>query len=335
MRRRISFTAAVLLLLASGCTRNGDDAQRYVIDVDARSDAKEKFQFSAYFPAEVQAAPGDTIRFRNRSTEAPHTVTFGILPDRSNQPNILIPTGENPAVREACDTDDEPTNLVVKCPDKRLGAYDGTGYWNSGYLQPLPARRNAGAKNVTLRLADDIKPGDYSYVCILHPFMSGTVEIVQDAGDRSDPVDVRGGAQEGAADTREKAEDFDEPKLKRDGDEVTVAAGWGDKVTAVNRFAPDEIEIEKGTTVTWAVRSPYEPHTVTFDSPFEGPEDRGALEPGGVQDGGEYRGGFASSGIIGKVQFPFESYSLEFTKSGTYEYVCILHPGQTGVVKVE
>jgi plastocyanin len=337
MARKLFTTVAMLALLAAGCTRGGGgdgDAQTYVIDVDARSTPEDKFQFSAYFPGDVRAAAGDTIRFRNRSTEAPHTITFGVLDDRSNQPNIIIPSGENPVVTAPCDIEDDPTNQLVKCDTTELGPYDGEGYWNSGYIQPASAPRGAGRKAIPVQLDEEIPPGNYRYVCILHPLMAGNVQVVEDTADRSTQTDVREGATEAAADAQEKADGLEEPELERDGDEVTVAAGWGDKVTAVNRFGPDEIEIEEGTTVKWKTMSPYEPHTVSFDAPFDSPEDADALAPGGVASGEEYTGGFSSSGIIGPSPFPFDEFELTFTEAGEYEYICVLHPGQRGVVNV-
>jgi plastocyanin len=163
--------------------------------------------------------------------------------------------------------------------------------------------------------------------------MNGTVEVVDDGSERATPAEVRAEAAEAIADAREDAEGFEEPELEEDGDEVTVAAGWGDKITSINRFGPAEIEVEEGTTVNWAIDNPYEPHTVTFDAPFDDLTDPRAFAPGGVLDGEDYTGGFANSGFIGKLA-PYDSFSLRFTETGTYEYVCVLHPGMDGVVKV-
>ncbi len=63
--------------------------QTYTVAVDAPSPEGKNVQLSAYFPASVRARPGDTIVFENRSSQAPHTVTFGVKPDRSNSPPFL------------------------------------------------------------------------------------------------------------------------------------------------------------------------------------------------------------------------------------------------------
>jgi plastocyanin len=70
-------------------------------------------------------------------------------------------------------------------------------------------------------------------------------------------------------------------------------------------FAPKQITIAKGTTVTWRNNSNAD-HTVTADS------------------------GAWSSINIGHGQ----SYSRTFTKPGRYAYVCGLHGYMTGVVVV-
>lgn len=335
MSRKLVVVIASLALLLPACNRTASGPLRYVVEVDAKSDQKDKFQFSAYFPAALSVRAGDTIKFRNRSTEAPHTITFGVKADRSNQPPILTDEGESPVVTEPCDIDDEPTAKLTKCKRKGLRPYDGTGYWNSGFLYPKPAPKQAGPKTVTMKLAADIQPGDYSYVCILHPLMTGKISVVEDEADRSVVADVRNEAKEGIAAAQADAEELAAPELDIDGDEATLAAGWGDKITSVNRFSPAEIEVDSGTTVNWDVQNPYEPHTVTFEPPFEGlaPE---AFAPGGVESGGDYTGGFANSGMIGAEGTPFEgTFSLRFPESGTYEYTCVLHPGMDGTVKVE
>jgi plastocyanin len=334
MNRRIVTALAVVLLLASGCARMPSGPLKYAVDLDAKSDAKEKFQFSAFFPGSLVVTPGDSIKFRNRSTEAPHTVTFGVPANRSNQPPILTDKGENPVVFGKCSSKDAPTTKLVKCSNTRLPAFDGTGYWNSGVLQPKPAPKSAGAKSITIKIARDAKIGRYSFVCILHPLMNGTLRIVSDERGRSTPADVRKDGREAAKDARADAEALDVPEEEKDGEEVVVTAGYGDKITAVNLFAPSKIEVDEGTTVRWKIGSPYEPHTVTFDSTFEVGDARG-FGPGGVASESDYDGGFANSGIIGPEGSPFEGdFALTFTKAGTYRYVCLLHPGQTGSVVV-
>jgi len=94
------------------------------------------------------------------------------------------------------------------------------------------------------------------------------------------------------------------------------------------------MNVKVGQSVTWKVGSPEEPHTVTFESPFKTPEDPGVLTPGGARSGARYSGGFAHSGLIGAKPFATDTFSLVFTKPGTYAYGCALHPGMGGQVVV-
>jgi plastocyanin len=92
------------------------------------------------------------------------------------------------------------------------------------------------------------------------------------------------------------------PSVGAQGQEVTVRMGD-------NFFAPANITVEPGTTVTW-VQSGDNPHTTTS---YDGLWDSGLL-PGG-------------SG---------QSFSFTFDEPGTYDYFCIPHEdlGMVGTVTV-
>jgi hypothetical protein len=63
----------------------------------------------------------------------------------------------------------------------------------------------------------------------------------------------------------------------------------------------------------------------------EQPPDEGAPEP--TLDGGSYNGsGIKHSGLNpGEATY---AYTVKFTKAGTYEYVCVVHPDMEGKVTV-
>ena len=76
-----------------------------------------------------------------------------------------------------------------------------------------------------------------------------------------------------------------------------------------NFFEPQEISVTKGTTVKWT-NDGQVAHTAT-KTQGPGPQfDSGTIEPGG-------------------------EFSFEMTEAGMIEYVCTIHPGQTGSLKVE
>ncbi len=126
----------------------------------------------------------------------------------------------------------------------------------------------------------------------------------------------------------------------------TVTAGGAIKGFAVvtNTYQPRNIEVAVGDTVTWKYQ---EFHTVTFLggqpplNPFVQEGNRLIGNPQVFFPTGDktYDGtGFRNSGtppldIEGLLKF---RYSLTFTKSGSYEYVCLIHgPLMNGTVVVK
>jgi plastocyanin len=103
-------------------------------------------------------------------------------------------------------------------------------------------------------------------------------------------------------------------------------------------FAPVNIAINAGDTVTWSLDST-EFHDVVFTGGGKPPD---FVEPGpdGVfinplaalpQGGSTYDGGgLAGSGLLNKG----ETYSLTFPNPGTYTYYCAIHAGMVGSIQV-
>jgi plastocyanin len=363
MRRVAGSLLCAVVLLAGACVKQEakraagtppvkqavTGTQTYTIGVDQPSPDGKQYQFSAFYPRSVRVRPGDTVVFDNRSTLSIHTVTFGVKADRSNQPHPLDKGETNPAVFVPCYTPSDPKPDMTSCETTDLTkgggrlpapAYGGTGYWNSGVLpfavSGAPNPPPAEARRATVKLADSIAPGSYPFVCLLHPFMNGLLEVVGTDADRASPGAVaKAGAgeyemHEAAAGT------VAEPKVATEAGRTTVTAGAGDKVASVNRFFPPSVTVKAGDTVVWTNDGAYEPHTVTFQGTFQSPLDKGALVPGGVATDADFPGGYAHSGLFGpKPEFPSDRFSLRFTKKGSYPYNCILHPGMGGVVHVE
>ena len=72
------------------------------------------------------------------------------------------------------------------------------------------------------------------------------------------------------------------------------------------KFAPAALEVHPGTTVTWTNRDE-ETHTITSTT-----------------------GAFSSAGLGNE-----ETFSRTFSKPGTYEYFCALHPKMRATVVVK
>lgn len=161
--------------------------------------------------------------------------------------------------------------------------------------------------------------------------MGGFITVVSADDSRDLPGDAATSGAEAAADAAATAAAIPDPATPAPG---SVVAGWSTSLAAVNRFFPGVAEIKAGDTVTWKGASDYEPHTITFEPPFTNPEDPRAVPPAGTRTGGNYTAGFTNSGFIGPKPFPADTFSLRFPKAGDYNYVCVLHPGMAGTVKV-
>lgn len=346
---------AALALVVGACSGNGavtsggvveedeDEAapvgpQTYAVNVDVPSPAEQNLQASIFLPVNLRVKPGDTIAFANRSDQVAHTVTFGPGDALSTaRPSPVTAAGQpNPLVFKPCFAAALPPEDSVACPAPQPDApapFDGTSFWHSGAL--APATSGAAGGTVAMTVAPDTPPGTYDYVCLLHADMTGLVEVLDvDEGDRRDsPEEVAEEAMRRRSVVLIAGGQLAEPAPPVvDGPAVT--AGWGDRLMAINRFAPNVITVEAGETVTWSGAHPTQPHTVTFRSPFATPTDPGVFTAAGVKRGGRFAGGFAHSGLMGPAPARSETFSLTFTKPGTYSYVCALHPGMAGRVVV-
>jgi len=318
MGKRLGVIVFGLALLASACSGGVKGAQTYRIQGDQPEPTGKKIQFSQWFPGAITAKAGDTLIFSNKSMEAPHTFTFGVLADRSNSPSLVTPKGLNPAVFAPCYDANGASTKLTSCANQNLPAYDGKGYWNAGAVSPGPQ-----AHDVTIKLADNIPDGQYTFVCVLHRAMNGILTIGKD---RKSPADVAHAAAASESSATTDALAIKVPPTQPN----VITTGWGTDEVSYNEFAPLVTTVPAGTTVTWEDRHPDEPHTITFDSPFKSPEDPRVPAPGGVKSGAAYSGGFSNSGFIaGPLRF-----TLKFTKAGTYNFICAIHPGMHGTIKV-
>jgi plastocyanin len=320
--------------------------QRYTVVVDGPSTlGAENLVYGAYFPKTVSVRPGDTVVFDNRSSNDIHTITLGVKSDRSDQPLTVLKSGQaNPVVFGPCFTSEAARPDLAACPGQQPGAaaaapapppFTGKGYWNSGAILFASAPPAAGSKTATVELAADIAPGAYTVTCLLHPFMESSLQVVAPDGARLSPAEVAAAADKELGVAKADATGVAVPAQVPVGNGATVAAGWGDKLVAVNRYSPETVSIKVGQTVTWRTVSPYMPHTVSFQPPFQSPDQPNALLPTGVKSGARFGGGVSHSGIFGPPpEFPDDTFSLTFTKPGTYSYLCVLHPGMAGTVQV-
>lgn len=265
----------------------------------------------------------------------------------------------------ADDLDDLPLDDADPCrkSDQVQPEFDGThAYYSSGLIRP----EGDWANEFEMKIAEDTKDGTYFYYCSLHGLtMSGFVTVDEDAKVKSQR-DIN---EEG----RDEADTIAAPLIaeyekEKKGTSIYTGhlAGSGDPSTQgiaaeINEFTPRTIEADVGEKVTWTFVGN---HSISFNVPAFTPifseDDEGNIvaaegldQPSGgwpgapeghraypavtdqriALDAGAFdgSGGLKSSGIGFNTG---DTYSVTFTKKGTFPYACLIHPGMIGKVVV-
>jgi len=244
----------------------------------------------AYFPKEVAAHPGDTVEFSLYNSGEPHTVTFGTVVEEAmaklaelgpeqgmEAPEVQkLPVLIDEATLESDQSAAQPCYLASGEPgtdacaagDQAQVDFDGTqSYYNSGWM--------TDAETFKVTLADDIQPGKYTYICLLHyPDMSGTITVV-DADTKTPSAD-----EVAAAGDMERQAMVD--KLAPAVEQARAAMTKPDELQAgvlspdvmnglVAVFIPRETTVKAGEPVTWTV---WGPHNIAFNVPEDASDIR-------------------------------------------------------------
>jgi plastocyanin len=248
------------------------------------------------------------------------------------------------------------------CPRVTQPLFTGReAFYNSGFI---PYNGNDGNK-FTMKLSPTIAPGEYFYYCLMHGAgMGGFIEVKPKSQSIPSQGAVNKAAQKEIDETLKDMEQSDKDARAGKWDvppgepKVDVLAGaftTHSFVTGlVDEFYPQKFTAKVGQKVTWMLFG----HTVSFKVPKYGPQlsfdpkthvvsqNPKAYLPVGVEipetdpedqvepapvDAGTYDGSkFLSSG----VQFGLK-FSVTFTKPGTYQYACLVHPRQVGTLVVK
>lgn len=119
----------------------------------------------AMFPASLTVNPGTTVTFTmSRFSRETHTAAFGPIPyltplAKSFQGGQFAPAGTYPS---------DPTQPLTLTPSSH-----GNGFVNTGVLDRDPATKQIGPSS----RIDFTTPGTYHFVCLIHPFMQGTIVV--------------------------------------------------------------------------------------------------------------------------------------------------------------
>lgn len=311
-----------------------------------------------FFPASIKVHAGDSVKF------APfgfHLVNF---PKKGEAPPPLAALDATHPVTGVKDAAGQPfwfngqgTPVIPAIVGLGSGsgkAYDGTQELGSGF----PTGPNL--KPFVVKFP---KAGSYTYYCVLHPGMKGTVAVVGKGKPvptaKADAKRVATQLAKGIAAVKQTA------KAKVPAD--TVVAGPDKKAAILLRFTPAALTTKVGTPITLTMSDgTSEDHTFTFakdlkaaiksaDATFIGPlagtDPKGpptlAIDPKWafpteapgapiVLDGANHGDGVVNSGVLdGDAKTPFpQKVQVSFSKPGTYDYFCAIHTNMTGKITV-
>jgi plastocyanin len=276
-------------------------------------------------PAQVTVPVGDTVRWSWDGTTEPHSVTF-------------FPPGQ-----KAPDPGSD-TSLFGAAPAS--GPIDGKTLVNSGLapLGPDPV------KPFELKFA---APGTYTYTCVIHPQMVGTVKVVA-AGEKADtPADVKARGETEKKQWLEEGEaalkklQSAAPQSTKDASGKTtwrVTMGASTPHTDVLSFAPVPMNVKAGDSVTF-VNDSSAPHTASFfnkQPPITSPLDPKTDAPApGKSPQALNDTDFFNTGLLPPNAPPgsgppeaARSFTFSVPKAGSYNFVCILHvpSGMAGTI---
>ncbi len=267
--------------------------------VAGTQDQNQALQGLDFYPPSLSVNVGDTVSW-SFPTGEPHTVT--IVPAGQSVPPPSDPNAPKPSGSTTT---------------------DGTAYSSSGF-------QLLGGKYSLMFT----KAGSYTYRCLIHPGMSGTV-VVRAAGtaypQTQAQLDAAAAAGE-SADLASASAALATFPYTAHGTHLAVgispAAPGGAPAASstVLRFlsspalSDQSVTIPAGTTLTWTNLSNNEPHTVSIAADGQ---TFPKVNPPGTPTGNTTFDGtaFSNSGIIP----PGQSYSLTFTKAGTYTVHCVFH----------
>ncbi|HEX7300649.1 MAG TPA: hypothetical protein VF257_16745 [Solirubrobacteraceae bacterium] len=128
-------------------------------------------EYFGMVPAKSTVPVGTTLTFRmSPGTYETHTATFG--PGDINKPSSYIgkiaASFEGPVISPLAIYPSDPPGTVASLSP----TLHGNGFWNSGAMDQVAASPPPAANQVTFST-----PGTYTFHCLIHTFMKGTVVV--------------------------------------------------------------------------------------------------------------------------------------------------------------
>lgn len=295
----------MLASLVAGCSSSSTPASpaskgvTWYLQVGTSSHA-QAYQGLNYYPNSLTVDVGDIVQFSFPAGE-PHTVTF-------------VPAGATPP----------PADSAAAQAPAGGSSWDGTTLTSSGFVLL------GGKYSLTFT-----KPGTWQFVCLIHQGMVGNVTV----NPVGTPYPQFQAAYDGLAATSE-ANDLAAAQASVGTFPYTagglhLAAGISPGGPSAGAFTPATVlrfldgttftdpttaTVPVGSSITWTNYSSNEVHTVTFGIAGQAFP---TLNPFAPPSGGSTYDGSAivNSGVLA----PGQSFTLTFTKVGTYTYHCLFH----------
>jgi plastocyanin len=245
-----------------------------------------------------------------------------------------------------------PQGGAPACPSRPKPEFDGTqSFYSSGILQ-----NNA---QFTLQLAKDIKPGTYDMIDLVHPWlMRGTIVVVPERVNLPWPGDVTSAGSRETSGLSSQLQDAATAAWTATPNKAVAGASGPGVPGVVLSFGPT-YRVRVGQKVSWHVAGM---QTITFDPTSQARKGlivkrKGRFEinavvwraagsptsvvtaqgPSGESmtvDAGAWNGsGFENSGLL-QAGANGLTYSLTFTRAGTYHYHSLIYPAMHGTVIV-
>ncbi|MBX3061435.1 MAG: hypothetical protein KF726_00565 [Anaerolineae bacterium] len=269
----------------------------------------------AYGPQTLKIHRGDTVQWQ---FAGPHNVRF------DEKPATLIISTEIDGKKVM------ELNPVALFPNGK----DGEAH-HHGAGSGIPMGPGEAGGPPTWSVVMDVEPGNYTYVCDLHPGMIGFITVVADSEMIATPEEViQTGAKElqdalAAADAKYVELLKQPPTMPVDGiTEVTINPSVGPAL--IFGFFPQAVNIQAGQSVTWKVPGGIAfPVTVNFPIESEIEPLVPVMDANGtphflvsgieatIQSGSELP---ADGKVVSGLLNPGDSFTLKFTKPGRYGY---------------
>jgi plastocyanin len=265
-----------------------------------------------FMPESIKVATGTDVTWEIAGPE-PHSVTF-VPPGTKTPPSVA-------------------TDGSLTFPTPLDGGYEGTTLVNSGVLPLGPATE---VQKFTMSFA---KTGTYTYYCVLHPNMTGKIQVTGDTQDSQSSITSRAKQEtkkylaEGRAAKKKLVRLTPKKTTNSDGSTTySLEMGASTAHTDVNAFSPTPRNVKAGDHVTF-VNNSSAPHTASFG---------GALVPTiptaanvvhavpGPSPQTLVASTYLNTGWLppkskGGPPVAARSYTYDVTDPGTFTYACVLH----------